>query len=193
MNTLSRQVLNYLELSEQDDKLARSNLCHLILLVDRHYQNKLKQIDEALLLRILCHLADCYLRSVSDMDKDKFARTEQLIKKLTLSNLSVENLRDTVFARCTYYADELLGRFYNSQIKLTEINDGVSEPNRRSSDSAENYSEDDINTEINVISESTTSADVDYDSEMFIDTLPPKSYATALDTGIFADTDINHY
>lgn len=193
MNALSRQVLNYLELSEQDDKLARSNLCHLILLVDRHYQDKLKHIDEALLLRILCHLADCYLRSMSDMDKDKFARTEQLIKKLTLSNLSVENLRDTAFARCTYYADELLGRFYNNQVKLTEISEEKIEPQRRSSDDAENYNQDDINTEINVVTEPVTNSDTDYNSEKFVDTIPPQSYATALDTGIFADTDTNQY
>lgn len=111
MNSLSRQALNYLNLSESNDKQARNKLCCLILLFEKDYKSKIDQLDEVLLLHILNHLTECYLDSVTYLGQEKHSATEQLIKRLTLSDIKMGNSRATVFNRCTYYSSELLGEF----------------------------------------------------------------------------------
>ena len=111
MNSLSRQALNYLNLSESNDKQARNKLCCLILLFDKDYKSKIDQLDEILLLHILNHLTECYLDSITYLGQEKHSATEQLIKRLTLSDIKMGNSRDIVFNRCTYYSRELLGEF----------------------------------------------------------------------------------
>jgi len=111
MNSLSRQALNYLNLSESNDKQARNKLCCLILLFEKDYKSKIDQLDEILLLHVLNHLTECYLDSVTYLGQVKHSATEQLIKRLTLSDIKVGNSRVTVFNRCTYYSRELLGEF----------------------------------------------------------------------------------
>ena len=111
MNSLSRQALNYLNLSESNDKQARNKLCCLILLFEKDYKSKIDQLDEILLLHVLNHLTECYLDSVTYLGQAKHSATEQLIKRLTLSDIKVGNSRVTVFNRCTYYSRELLGEF----------------------------------------------------------------------------------
>ena len=119
MNSLSRQALNYLNLLESSDKQARNKLCCLILLFDKDYKSKIDQLDEILLLHILNHLTECYLDSITYLGQEKHSATEQLIKRLTLSDIKMGNSRATVFNRCTYYSRELLGEF----------NDGKNHPN----------------------------------------------------------------
>lgn len=111
MNSLSRQALNYLNLSESNDKQARNKLCCLILLFEKDYKSKIDQLDEVLLLHILNHLTECYLESITYLGKEKHSSTEQLIKKLTLSDLKKGESRATAFNRCTYFSRELLGEF----------------------------------------------------------------------------------
>ncbi len=111
MNSLSRQALNYLNLSESNDKQARNKLCCLILLFEKDYKSKIDQLDEVLLLHILNHLTECYLDSITYLGQEKHSATEQLIKRLTLSDIRMGNSRATVFNRCTYYSRELLGEF----------------------------------------------------------------------------------
>ena len=118
MNSLSRQALNYLNHSESNDKQARNKLCCLILLLEKDYKSKIDQLDEVLLLHVLNHLTDCYLESVTYLGQEKHSATEQLIKRLTLSDLKMGNSREVVFNRCTYYSRELLGEF--KDIKDTE-------------------------------------------------------------------------
>ncbi|MFK7795179.1 MAG: hypothetical protein AB8B89_07520 [Gammaproteobacteria bacterium] len=111
MNSLSRQALNYLNLSESNDKQARNKLCCLILLFEKDYKSKIDQLDEVLLLHILNHLTECYLDSITYLGQEKHSATEQLIKRLTLSDIKMGTSRATVFNRCTYYSSELLGEF----------------------------------------------------------------------------------
>ena len=111
MNSLSRQALNYLNLSENNDKQARNKLCCLILLFEKDYKSKIDQLDEVLLLHILNHLTDCYLESITYLGQEKHSATEQLIKRLTLSDLKMGDSRAVAFTRCTYYSRELLGEF----------------------------------------------------------------------------------
>jgi hypothetical protein len=111
MNSLSRQALNYLNLSESNDKQARNKLCCLILLFEKDFKSKIDQLDEVLLLHILNHLTECYLDSITYLGQEKHSATEQLIKRLTLSDIKMGNSRATVFNRCTYYSRELLGEF----------------------------------------------------------------------------------
>ena len=111
MNSLSRQALNYLNLSESNDKQARNKLCCLILLFEKDYKSKIDQLDEVLLLHILNHLTECYLESITYLGQEKHSATEQLIKKLTLSDIEMGSSRAKVFDRCTYYSRELLGEF----------------------------------------------------------------------------------
>ena len=115
MNSLSRQALNYLNLSESNDKQARNKLCCLILLFDKDYKSKIDQLDEVLLLHVLNHLTECYLNSITYLGQEKHSATEQLIKRLTLSDIKIGNSRTTVFNRCTYYSRELLGEFNDSK------------------------------------------------------------------------------
>ncbi len=111
MNSLSRQALNYLNSSESNDRQARNKLCCLILLFEKDYKSKIDQLDEVLLLHILNHLTECYLESITYLGQEKHSATEQLIKRLTLSDISMGSSRATVFNRCTYYSRELLGEF----------------------------------------------------------------------------------
>jgi len=115
MNSLSRQALNYLNLSESGDKQARNKLCCLILLFEKDYKSKIDQLDEVLLLHILNHLAECYLDSITYLGQEKHSATEQLIKRLTLSDIKMGSSRTTVFNRCTYYSRELLGEFNDAK------------------------------------------------------------------------------
>ena len=118
MNSLSRQALNYLNHSESNDKQARNKLCCLILLLEKDFKSKIDQLDEVLLLHILNHLTECYLESVTYLGQEKHSATEQLIKRLTLSDLKMGNSRSTAFSRCTYYSREILGEF--NDLKNTE-------------------------------------------------------------------------
>tara|TARA_R110002096_G_scaffold346755_1_gene540279 strand:+ start:1151 stop:1735 length:585 start_codon:yes stop_codon:yes gene_type:complete len=111
MNSLSRQALNYLNLSESNDKQARNKLCCLILLFEKDYKSKIEQLDEVLLLHILNHLTECYLDTITYLGQEKHSATEQLIKRLTLSDIKMGTSRATVFNRCTYFSRELLGEF----------------------------------------------------------------------------------
>ncbi|MDW3095926.1 MAG: hypothetical protein R8G33_09665 [Gammaproteobacteria bacterium] len=111
MNSLSRQALNYLNSSESNDKQARNKLCCLILLFEKDYKSKIDQLDEVLLLHILNHLTECYLESITYLGQEKHSATEHLIKRLTLSDITMGSSRTTVFNRCTYYSRELLGEF----------------------------------------------------------------------------------
>ncbi len=121
MNSLSRQALNYLNLSESNDKQARNKLCCLILLLEKDYKSKIDQLDEILLLHVLSHLTDCYLESITYLGQEKHSATEQLIKRLTLSDLKMGDSRAVVFNRCTYFSRELLGEFKDiKDIKDTE-------------------------------------------------------------------------
>ena len=133
MNSLSRQALNYLSLSENGEIQARNKLCCLILLFEKDYQSKIHQLDEVLLLHILNHLTECYLKSVACLDQKKYTSTEQLVKSLTLSDLKVGDTKTTAFNRCTYYARELLG-----ELKNIKLDDSVSElleaPNEETSE-----------------------------------------------------------
>ncbi len=118
MNSLSRQALNYLNLSESNDKQARNKLCCLILLLEKDFKSKIDQLDEVLLLHVLNHLTECYLESVTYLGQEKHSATEQLIKRLTLSDLKMGDSQSTAFNRCTYYAREILGEF--NELKDTE-------------------------------------------------------------------------
>ena len=118
MNSLSRQALNYLNLSESNDKQARNKLCCLILLLEKDFKSKVDQLDEVLLLHILNHLTECYLESVTYLGQEKHSATEQLIKRLTLSDLKMGDCHAAAFARCTYYSREILGEF--NDLKDTE-------------------------------------------------------------------------
>ena len=111
MNSLSRQALNYLNLSESNDKQARNKLCCLILLLEKDFKSKIDQLDEVLMLHVLNHLTECYLESVTYLGQEKHSATEQLIKRLTLSDLKMGASHVTAFNRCTYYAREILGEF----------------------------------------------------------------------------------
>ncbi len=111
MNSLSRQALNYLNQSESGDKQARNKLCCLILLLEKDFKSKIEQLDEVLLLHVLNHLTECYLESVTYLGQEKHSATEQLIKRLTLSDLKMGDSHATAFARCTYYSKEILGEF----------------------------------------------------------------------------------
>ena len=111
MNSLSRQALNYLNLSENNDKQARNRLCCLILLLEKDYQSKVNLLDEVLLLHILNHLTECYLESICFFNKEKYTSTQQLIKRLTLSDLTISDINLTAFNRCTYYSRALLSEF----------------------------------------------------------------------------------
>lgn len=118
MNSLSRQALNYLNLSESGDKQARNKLCCLILLLEKDFKTKIDQLDEVLLLHVLNHLTECYLESVTYLGQEKHSATEQLIKRLTLSDLTMGDSHATAFERCTYYSREILGEF--NDLKDTE-------------------------------------------------------------------------
>lgn len=111
MNSLSRQALNYLNQSESGDKQARNKLCCLLLLLEKDFKSKIEQLDEVLLLHVLNHLTECYLESVTYLGQEKHSATEQLIKRLTLSDLKMGDSHATAFVRCTYYAREILGEF----------------------------------------------------------------------------------
>lgn len=111
MNSLSRQALNYLNQSDSNDKQARNKLCCLLLLLEKDYKSKIKQLDEVLLLHILKHLTECYLDSVTYLGQEKHSSTQQLLKRLTLSDLKMGNSHETAFTRCTFYASEILGEY----------------------------------------------------------------------------------
>lgn len=140
MNSLSRQALNYLNQSESNDKQARNKLCCLILLLEKDFKSKIDQLDEVLLLHILNHLTECYLESVTYLGQEKHSATEQLIKRLTLSDLKMGNSKAVAFNRCTYYSREILGEF--NDLKNTENLAIISElEDKRASESQEISSE----------------------------------------------------
>ena len=142
MNSLSRQALNYLNHSENGDKQARNKLCCLILLLEKDFKSKISQLDEVLLLHVLNHLTECYLESVTYLGQEKHSATEQLIKRLTLSDLKMGDSHATAFSRCTYYSREILGEF--NDLKDTENLTIMSELNAMTNDENEKITEDQL-------------------------------------------------
>lgn len=140
MNSLSRQALNYLNQSESNDKQARNKLCCLILLLEKDFKSKINQLDEVLLLHVLNHLTECYLESVTYLGQEKHLATEQLIKRLTLSDLKIGNSHSAAFNRCTYYAREILGEF--NDFKNTENMTIMSELEAADKDESQEISSD---------------------------------------------------
>jgi|GEM_PF-2681164 len=140
MNSLSRQALNYLNQSESNDKQARNKLCCLILLLEKDFKSKIDQLDEVLLLHVLNHLTECYLESVTYLGQEKHLATEQLIKRLTLSDLKIGNSQSAAFSRCTYYAREILGEF--NDLKSTENLTIMSELEASDKDESQEISSD---------------------------------------------------
>ena len=140
MNSLSRQALNYLNQSESNDKQARNKLCCLILLLEKDFKSKINQLDEVLLLHVLNHLTECYLESVTYLGQEKHLATEQLIKRLTLSDLKIGNSHSAAFNRCTYYAREILGEF--NDFKNTENMTIMSELEAAGKDESQEISSD---------------------------------------------------
>ena len=142
MNSLSRQALNYLNQSESNDKQARNKLCCLILLLEKDFKTKIDQLDEVLLLHVLNHLTECYLESVTYLGQEKHSATEQLIKRLTLSDLKMGGSHSAAFARCTYYAREILGEF--NDLKNTENLSIITELEATNKDQSQEISSDNL-------------------------------------------------
>ena len=151
MNALSHQIVGYLDLSEQGDKLARNNLCHLIKLLDRHYQHKIQRLDGQLLKRILYHLVNCDLNSFISIDKALYTKKIQQIKQLIQYELNTEELRKTAFNRCVYFANKLLEENqYKNKNSSFDSDMNVETDLSRSTINPENDNNDDFDTEINI-------------------------------------------
>lgn len=99
--------MGYLDLSEQGNKPALNNLCHLIQLLDRHYQHKVQRLDKELLKRILYHLIDCELNS-EHSTKVANTKNRRLLSQLTHCELSTPELCEDAFIICTNYAKKIL-------------------------------------------------------------------------------------
>lgn len=112
MDALSHQIMDYLDSSQQGSEGALKNLCHLIVLLDRYYEHKVKRLDDSLLLHMLSHLAENHIESNSySMDKSEYLTKKQYIEQLEFTALNTEKSRASAFARCVYFAETQLKSF----------------------------------------------------------------------------------
>ena len=112
MDALSHQIMEYLDSSQQGSKPALKNLCHLVVLLERYYEHKVKRLDDSLLLHMLSHLAENHIESNSyDMNKSEYLDKKQYIERLEFTALKTEKSRSSAFARCVYFAESQLKSF----------------------------------------------------------------------------------
>ena len=139
MDALSHQIMDYLGSSKQGSERALKNLCHLIVLLDRYYEHKVKRLDDSLLLHMLSHLAKNHIDSNSySLDKSEYLTKKQYIEQLEFTGLSNEKSRSSAFTRCVYLAE-------------TQLECSVDKPKESLSADKNPSSEIGIDTEVNKI------------------------------------------
>lgn len=118
MDALSHQIMDYLDSSQNGNKNSLKNLCHLVVLLDRYYEHKVKRLDDSLLLHMLSHLAETYVESNSyKMSMDEYLDHKKHIEQLESCSLRTESMRTAAFTRCVYFAELLLKALKNKSAK----------------------------------------------------------------------------
>ena len=118
MDALSHQIMGYLDSSQHGSKRSLKNLCHLVVLLDRYYEHKVKHLDYSLLLHMLSHLTEMHIESISHgINKDEYLSQKKYIEQLKSCTLIVESAQLSVFMRCVYFAEILLKTFQGKSKK----------------------------------------------------------------------------
>ena len=114
MDALSHQIMDYLDSSQSGNERSLKNLCHLIVLLDRYYEHKIKRLDNSLLLHMLSHLAENHVESSSyKIGKEEYLDYKEHVKRLESHSLKSQSLRSSAFKRCVYFAEILLKTLEN--------------------------------------------------------------------------------